>query len=63
MSIKDFKVRLKKSGIGRPQRQRETLIGLGLTKLNKTVTLKDTPENRGMVKKVSHLVEVIEYET
>ena len=56
----EFKVRLKKSGIGRSPKHRQTLIGLGLTKLNKTVTLKDTPENRGMVKKVPHLVEVIE---
>ena len=60
MGEKTFKVRLKKSGIGRPPKHRQTLIGLGLTKLNKTVTLKDTPENRGMVKKVPHLVEVIE---
>jgi large subunit ribosomal protein L30 len=33
---------------------------MGLTKLNKVVVLKDTPETRGMIKKVSHLVEVIE---
>ncbi|PIU85350.1 MAG: 50S ribosomal protein L30 [Deltaproteobacteria bacterium CG_4_9_14_3_um_filter_44_9] len=63
MGTKEFKVKLKKSGIGRPRRQKETLTGLGLTKLNNTVTLKDTPENRGMVKKVSHLIEVIEHET
>ena len=63
MGTKEFKIRLKKSAIGRPRRQKETLNGLGLTKLNKTVTLKDTPENRGMFKKVSHLVEVIEHET
>ncbi|MDY7034523.1 MAG: 50S ribosomal protein L30, partial [Thermodesulfobacteriota bacterium] len=60
MTEKEFKVRLKRSGIGRPKKHRETLIGLGLTKLNKTITLKDTPEVRGMVRKVSHLVEVIE---
>ena len=60
MVEKAFKVRLKKSGIGRPPKHRQTLSGLGLTKLYKTVTLKDTPENRGMVKKVPHLVEVIE---
>lgn len=60
MGEKEFKVRLKKSGIGRPRRQRQTLVGLGLAKLNKTVTLKDTPEIRGMVKKVPHLVEVVE---
>ncbi len=60
MEEKELKVRLKKSGIGRPRKHRETLIGLGLTKLNKIVTLKDTPEIRGMINKVPHLVEVIE---
>ncbi|MGW8320799.1 MAG: 50S ribosomal protein L30 [Thermodesulfobacteriota bacterium] len=51
-------ITLKRSGIGRPQRQRDTLRGMGLTKLHKTVVLKDTPEIRGMVSKVIHLVEV-----
>ena len=51
-------ITLKRSGIGRPQRQRDTLRGMGLTKLHKTVVLKDTPEIRGMVAKVIHLVEV-----
>ena len=60
MSEKDLRVRLKRSGIGRPRRQRQTLVGLGLNKVNKTITLKDTPEIRGMINKVPHLVEVIE---
>ncbi len=47
-----------RSGIGRPQRQRETLRGLGLRRLHHTVELKDTPAIRGMVTKVQHLVEV-----
>ena len=51
-------VTLKRSGIGRPRRQRETLRGMGLTRLHKTVVLQDTPEIRGMVAKVIHLVEV-----
>ena len=51
-------ITLKRSGIGRPQRQRATLRGMGLTKLHKTVVLKDTPAIRGMVAKVIHLVEV-----
>jgi large subunit ribosomal protein L30 len=51
-------ITLKRSGIGRPERQRATLRGLGLTKLHKTVVLKDTPEIRGMLAKVIHLVEV-----
>ena len=51
-------ITLKRSGIGRPQRQRDTLRGMGLTKLHKTVVLKDTPAIRGMVAKVIHLVDV-----
>jgi len=51
-------ITLKRSGIGRPRRQRATLRGLGLTKLHKTVVLKDTPETRGMLAKVIHLVDV-----
>jgi len=53
---KKLKITLIKSYIGRPQKQREILRGMGLGKLNKTVMLKDTPEIRGMVNKVSHLV-------
>lgn len=54
-----FRVKLVKSGIGRPQKHKDTLRGLGLTKMNKTVTLNDTPAIRGMVQKVIHLVEVL----
>ncbi len=53
---KKLKITLIKSYIGKPQKQREILRGMGLEKLNKTVMLKDTPEIRGMVNKVSHLV-------
>ena len=49
-----------KSGIGSTKKIRATLVGLGLTKMNKTVTRKDTPEIRGMVNKVQHLVRVEE---
>ena len=48
------------SPIRRPQNQRATLKGLGLNKMHRTITLNDTPEIRGMVNKVKHLVEVIE---
>jgi large subunit ribosomal protein L30 len=44
----------------RPQRQTETLVGLGLNKLGRTSTLEDTPAVRGMLKKVQHLVQVVE---
>ena len=53
---KRLRITLIKSYIGRPQKQRDILRGMGLGKLNKTVMLKDTPEIRGMVNKVSHLV-------
>jgi len=47
-----------KSSIGSPQKIRATLVGLGLTKLYKTVTRKDTPELRGMLNKVQHLIKM-----
>jgi large subunit ribosomal protein L30 len=59
---KKLKITLVKSYIGRPQKQRQVLRGMGLVKLNKTVLLKDTPEIRGMVSKVSHLVFMEEVE-
>jgi len=57
-----LKVTQRKSGIGRPERQRETLRGLGLGKLRRERILPDTPEVRGMINKVSHLVEWTEVE-
>lgn len=48
------------SPIGRPERQRQTLVGLGLNKIHRTRELEDTPEVRGMIKKVQHLVKVEE---
>ena len=53
-----IKVTLVKSGIGKDKKIRQTLIGLALTKLNKTVILKNTPAIRGMIKKVSFMVKV-----
>jgi large subunit ribosomal protein L30 len=55
-----LKITYRRSGIRRPKDQQATLVGLGLTKLNKTVIRLDTPEIRGMVKKVLHLVSVEE---
>jgi len=51
---------LVKSEIGSTKKVRATLTGLGLTKLNKTITRKDTPELRGMLGKVKHLVRIEE---
>ena len=55
-----MQVKLVRSGIGRPKTHKDTLRGLGLTRLNKVVTLEDTPSVRGMINKVSHLVQVLE---
>jgi len=56
----EIKVTLKKSPIGRKEYFSRVLNGMGLTKLHKTVVLKDTPEIRGMINKVSHMVSVEE---
>ena len=57
MALK-LKVTLLRSGINRPEPQKLTIRGLGLTKLHKTVLLNDTPAIRGMIRRVSHLVKV-----
>lgn len=44
----------------RPADQRATLVGLGLNKVHKTRELEDTPSVRGMVRKIPHLVKIIE---
>lgn len=58
--MKEIRITLRKSRIGSTKRVRATLTGLGLTRTNKTVVRKDTPEIRGMIRKVSHLVAVEE---
>lgn len=62
MVEKKLKITLVKSYIGRPQKHRQVLRGMGLGKLNSTVVLQDTPEIRGMIRKVSHLVSMEECE-
>lgn len=54
----DIKVTLKRSGISRAKYFTKVLHGLGLRRLNQTVMLKDTPEIRGMINKVAHMVAV-----
>jgi large subunit ribosomal protein L30 len=53
-----LKVTLIRSGINRPQPQKLTIRGLGLTRMGKSVLVKDSPAVRGMIRKVSHLVRV-----
>jgi large subunit ribosomal protein L30 len=55
---KMLKIKMVKSEIGRPEKQRKVLRGLGLNKLNSCVTLADNPQTRGMINKVIHLVSV-----
>lgn len=55
-----LKISLIKSMAGRPEKHRKVLRGMGLTKLNQTVELEDTPSIRGMANKVIHLVKVEE---
>jgi large subunit ribosomal protein L30 len=54
------KVKITQTGspIRRTPDQRKTLVGLGLNKMHKTVELDDTPEVRGMIRKVQHMVTV-----
>ena len=47
-----------KSVIDRPERQKKTMKALGLGKINKTITVEDTPQILGMIQKVHNLVEV-----
>ena len=55
-----IKVKQVKSEIGYDRRQRATLRGLGLRRMHHIVELEDTPSVRGMIKKISHLVVVVE---
>ena len=58
MASKTIKVTQTGSPIRRPTDQRATLIGLGLNKMHRTRELADTPEVRGMIAKVQHMVKV-----
>ena len=55
-------IKIKQTGspIRRTGDQRATLIGLGLNKMHRVSELTDTPEVRGMIRKVAHMVEVVE---
>ncbi|HMT44095.1 MAG TPA: 50S ribosomal protein L30 [Chakrabartia sp.] len=55
-----IKVKQTGSPIRRTKDQRATLIGLGLNKINRVSELEDTPSVRGMIRKVQHMVQVID---
>ncbi len=61
-AAKRLKVTQTGSPIRRPKAQRETLIGLGLNRMNRSRVLEDTPAVRGMIAKVRHMVRVEEIE-
>ena len=58
VEVEKVKVTQIGSPIGRPVKQRQTLIGLGLNKLHRSRVLEDTPSVRGMINRVHHLVKV-----
>ena len=57
---KTMTIKLVKSGIGRMKRHKLCIKGLGFKKLNQTVTVIDTPINRGLVNKISDMIEIQE---
>ena len=57
---KELKVTLVKSRHGRLKSHKACVAGLGLRKIHQTVTVQDTPENRGMINRISYLVSVEE---
>ena len=58
--IKKLLIKQIKSGIGYRKKSKDTLRALGLRKMHQTIEKNDTPAIRGMIDKVSHLLEVIE---
>ena len=56
---KNIQIKLIKSGIGRVKKHKLCIQGLGFKKLNQVVTVEDTPSNRGMINKISDMVEVV----
>jgi large subunit ribosomal protein L30 len=57
---KTITVRWKRSALGRPEYQRQTIQGLGFKRLNQIVVVPDRPAIRGMINRVIHLLEVME---
>jgi len=57
---KELKVTLVKSKYGRLKKHKACVVGLGLRKMHQTVQVADTPENRGMINRISYLLSVEE---
>ena len=56
---KTIQIKLVKSGIGRIKKHKLCIQGFGFKKLNQVLTVEDTPSNRGMINKISDMVEVL----
>ena len=52
-------IKLVKSGIGRMKNHKLCIKGLGFKKLNQVLTIEDTPSNRGMINKISDMIEIL----
>jgi large subunit ribosomal protein L30 len=57
---KQIQIKLVRGGIGSPGKQRKVVLGLGFRRMNQVVTCPDTPEIRGMIFKIRHLVEIVD---
>ena len=60
MATKTLRIRQVRSGICTPEDQKQTLKGLGLRRIRQEVDRPDTPATRGLIRKVRHLVEIVE---
>lgn len=58
--MKKIQIKQVKSVIDRPERQKRTMVALGLNKMNASVEVEATPQILGMVRKVNHLIKVVE---
>ncbi|MEI6347801.1 MAG: 50S ribosomal protein L30 [Bacteroidota bacterium] len=58
--MQKYKITQVKSGIDRPERQKRTLVALGITRMNRPIEVVGTPQIMGMINKVQHLVKVEE---
>ena len=57
---KTIKIKLIKSGIGRMKSQKLCIKGLGFKKLNQTVSIQETPSKRGMINKISDMIQILD---
>lgn len=58
--MEKLKIKQVKSGIGKPLRQKRTLEALGFKRLNQTIEVEASPQVKGMIAKVSHMIEIVE---